>query len=96
MIHSISVFCPLHLYSLSVPLIKTVLQPETYVSINDHIHLIPIVISNAPPSHLTSVSIQPRSLIKGRAALPLSQQACLIFCPLICIKKEGTYKLERV
>lgn len=41
-------------------------------------------------------SIQPSILIKGRAALPRSQWACLIFHPLSRIKKEGTYKLERV
>lgn len=46
--------------------------------------------------HLMSVPIQPRILIKGRAALPLSRWACLIFRPLGCGKKEATYKLERV
>lgn len=46
--------------------------------------------------HLTFGSIQPRVLIKGRAALPHSQRACLIFHPLSRIKKEGTYKLEHV
>lgn len=34
--------------------------------------------------------------IKGRASLSHSQRACLIFHPVSCIKKEGTYKLEHV
>lgn len=43
-----------------------------------------------------SIPIQPRILIKGRVALPLSRRACLIFHPLGRGKKEATYKRERV
>lgn len=40
--------------------------------------------------HVMFSSIQLSHLIKGRAALPRSQRACLIFCSLSCVKKEGT------
>ncbi len=94
----------LHSVSLFVLLNKAVVRMETNFAelCSQHVHqwtrsLYPCCLF-FPPLMLSSgfAPIQPSVLIKGRAALPRSQRACLIFHPLSRIKKKGTYKLEHV
>lgn len=81
-------FQPLHCFRLIIIWHEMSFSPS-----HGHIHCIPFVFYPLPNLMLRLQQLS--VLIKGCAALPLSQRACLIFCSLSSIKTEGPRELEQ-